>query len=165
MAPTMKDKNEIKISRIFDVPREKMWNAWTDPKEVKKWWGPKGFTAPEINIDLKVGGKYLYCMRGAGFDGVVKDFWNVGKFTEVLPMKRIVATVSFGDENGNPIPAAHYNMPGDWQMEVMATVTFEEVEDGKTKLTVSEVGIPVEMGEPARMGWEQQFDKLAESLR
>jgi len=50
-------------------------------------------------------------------------------------------------------------------MEVTATVTFEEVDDGKTKLTVSEVGIPGEMSEPARMGWEQQFDKLAKLLR
>jgi uncharacterized protein YndB with AHSA1/START domain len=50
-------------------------------------------------------------------------------------------------------------------MEVIATVTFEEVEAGKTKLTVREVGIPGEMGEPARMGWEQSLDKLAESLK
>lgn len=71
---TTKSKNEITISRIFDVQRKKAWKAWTDPEEVKKWWGPKDFTAPEIEIDLKVGGRYLYCMRGAGLDGVVKDF-------------------------------------------------------------------------------------------
>jgi uncharacterized protein YndB with AHSA1/START domain len=165
MATTVKDKNEITISWIFDAPREKVWRAWTNPKEVKKWWGPKDFTAPEIKIDLKIGGKYLYSMRGAGFDGVVKDFWNVGKFTEIVPMKRIVSTLSFADEKGNPVPATHYGMPGNWPMEVMAIVTFEEVEDGKTKLTVREVGIPSEMGEPARMGWEQQFDKLAETLK
>ena len=165
MVTIIKNKSEITISRVFDAPREKMWIAWTDPKEVKKWWGPKDFTAPEIKIDLKVGGIYLYCMHGAGFDGVVKDFWNVGKFTEIVQMNRIVATVSFADENGNPVPAAHYNMPGDWPVEVVATVTFEEVEADKTKLTVREVGIPGEVGEPARMGWEQQFDKLAESLR
>ena len=49
-------------------------------------------------------------------------------------------------------------------MEVIATIAFEEVENSKTKLTVREVGIPDEMGEPARLGWEQSFNKLAESL-
>jgi uncharacterized protein YndB with AHSA1/START domain len=165
MATTMKNKNEITVLSNFDAPREKMWKAWTDPEDVKKWWGPKGFTSPEIKIDLRVGGKYLYCMRGAGLDGVVRDFWNVGKFTEIVPMKRIVSTLSFADEKGNPVPATHYGMPGDWPMEVIATVTFEEVEAGKTKLTVREVGIPGEMGEPARMGWGQQFDTLVELLK
>ncbi|VVB64243.1 Uncharacterised protein [uncultured archaeon] len=41
MATTMKDKNEITISRIFDARHEKVWKAWTDPEEVKRWWGPK----------------------------------------------------------------------------------------------------------------------------
>ena len=165
MAPTMKNKNEITVSRIFDARREKVWKAWTDPEEVKKWWGPKGFTAPEIKIDLKVGGKYIYCMRVAGLDGVVKDFCIVGKFTEIVPMERIYSTLSFADENGNPVPATHYGMPGDWPMEETSTVTFEEVDYGKTKLTVREVGIPGEMTGPARMGWEQSLDKLAESLK
>jgi uncharacterized protein YndB with AHSA1/START domain len=165
MATTMKNKNEITVSCIFDAPHEKVWKAWTYPEEVKKWWGPKDFTAPEIKIDLTVGGKYLYCMRVAGLDGMVKDFCISGKFTEIVPMERIVSTLSFADENGNPVPAKHYGMPGDWPMEVIATVTFEEVEAGKTKLTVREVGIPGEMGEPARMGWEQSLDKLAESLK
>ena len=165
MATTMKNKNEITVSRIFDAPREKLWKAWTDPEEVKKWWGPKGLTTPEIKIDLKVGGRYLYCMRVAGLDEVVKNFCIVGKFTEIVPMERIYSTLSFADENGNPVPAKHYGMPGDWPMEVTATATFDEVDNGKTKLTVQEVGIPGEMTEPARMGWEQSLDKLAESLK
>lgn len=80
-------------------------------------------------------------------------------------MERIVSTLSFADEKGNPVPANHYGMPGNWPMEVTAIVTFDEVEYGKTRLTVQEVGIPGEMTGPARMGWEQQFDKLAESLK
>lgn len=74
MSTTVKDKNEITISRIFDAPRESVWKMWTDPKEVKKWWGPKDFTAPEIKIDFTVGGKYLYCMRGAGASDSIHPF-------------------------------------------------------------------------------------------
>lgn len=50
----------ITISRVFDAPREKVWKAWTDPELIKKWWGPKDFTAPRIEIDFRVGGKYLF---------------------------------------------------------------------------------------------------------
>ncbi|VVB64242.1 Activator of Hsp90 ATPase -like protein [uncultured archaeon] len=127
--------------------------------------GAEDFTAPEIKIDLKVGGRHLYCMRVAGFDRVVKNFCIVGKFTEIVPMERIISTLSFADEHGNPVSASYYGMPGDWPMEETSTVTFEEVDNGKTKLTVQEVGIPGEMTEPVRMGWEQSLDKLAESLK
>ncbi|HXL81520.1 MAG TPA: SRPBCC domain-containing protein, partial [Pyrinomonadaceae bacterium] len=56
-------KPELVITRFFDAPRELVWQAWTDPKQLVKWWGPKNFTAPVAKIDLRVGGKYLYCMR------------------------------------------------------------------------------------------------------
>jgi uncharacterized protein YndB with AHSA1/START domain len=74
-------ERELVITRIFDAPREKVWKAWTDPERVKRWWGPKDFTAPVIKIDLRVGGKYLYCMRSPE----VKDFWSGGIFQEVVP--------------------------------------------------------------------------------
>ncbi len=47
---------EIVIIRIFDAPREAVWQAWTNPEQMKQWWGPKNFTAPTIKIDLRVGG-------------------------------------------------------------------------------------------------------------
>src|SRR6267378_2706264 len=51
------------ITRVFDAPREQVWNAWTDPEQFKKWWGPEHFTAPVSEIDLRVGGTYFNCMR------------------------------------------------------------------------------------------------------
>lgn len=152
-------------TRVFDAPVEKVWKAWTDPEYVKRWWGPEGFAAPYINIDFRVGGKYLYCMRGPGFDGVVKDWWNTGKHLEIVPMKKIVMSTSFADENGNPVPASYYKMPGDWPMETMLTATFEKLDGDKTKLTVREEGIPEDMIEPSNLGWEQQFDKLVQLLK
>jgi uncharacterized protein YndB with AHSA1/START domain len=50
-------------------------------------------------------------MREAGTDGVVKDFWNTGIYREVVPMEKIVTTISFADEHGNTVPASHYSMP------------------------------------------------------
>jgi uncharacterized protein YndB with AHSA1/START domain len=164
MATATKNKKELIITRIFDAPRENVWKAWTDPEKVKKWWGPKHFTAPHISIDFRVGGRYVYCMRGAGTDGVVKDFCNTGEHREITPMEKIVTTMSFADEHGNPVPAAHYGMPGEWPAEIMVTVTLENIEDGKTKLTVREEGVPGVIVELAGLGWNQQLDKLAETL-
>ena len=79
-------ESEVLITRIFDAPRQRVWKAWTEPEEVRKWWAPKGFSAPHIRIDFRVGGKFVYCMRGAGFDGAVKDFWNTGHHLEIVPM-------------------------------------------------------------------------------
>ena len=164
------EKNQPKITgepiiRVFDAQREKVWKVWTEPEYVKRWWGPRDFTAPYISIDLRVGSKFVYCMRGAGPDGVVKDWWNTGKHLEIVHMKKIVASMSFADENGNPVPASHYEMPGEWPMETMLTVTFEDAEAGKTKIIVREDGVPSETAEFARLGWEQQFDKIAELLK
>jgi uncharacterized protein YndB with AHSA1/START domain len=160
MATTIKNKNELTITRVFDAPREKVWKAWTDPEEVKKWWGPKNFTAPVSKIDLRVGGKYLHCMRGP--DG--KDYWSTGVYREIVPMERIVCTDSFADEKGNVVPASHYGMTGDWPLELLVTVMFEET-GGKAKMILRHEGIPSGMmRELTEAGWNESFDKLAESI-
>ena len=51
-----KGGSELVITRVFDAPRELVWNAWTEPERVKRWWGPQSFTAPFCRIDLRVGG-------------------------------------------------------------------------------------------------------------
>lgn len=48
----MSKTNELIIERIFDAPVEKVWKAWSDPAEMKKWWGPENFTAPSITISF-----------------------------------------------------------------------------------------------------------------
>ena len=62
----------ITIERIFDAPRAKVWEAWTTPELIKQWWGPEGFSAPSIKVDLRVGGKFLTTMsakdKSASFD-------------------------------------------------------------------------------------------------
>ena len=54
---------ELTISRLIDAPPELVWEAWTDPQYVKRWWGPKDFVSPKCNIDLRVGGWYLSAMQ------------------------------------------------------------------------------------------------------
>lgn len=163
-APTSSTRQELVIERTFDAPRELVWKAWTEPERMMRWWGPKGFTCPHCEIDLRVGGKYLNCMRGPAGTDFDKDYWSTGVYREIVPLERIVCTDSFADESGNVVPASHYGMTGDFPLEMLVTVTFEEHE-GKTKMTLRHAGLPAgEMSEGAQQGWSESFDKLAESL-
>ncbi len=164
-APLWKGKPQEKdmtITRIFDAPREIVWAIWTEPALVMRWWGPEGFSAPVARIDLRPGGKYLYCMRSPDCE----DFWSTGVYKEIVPLERIVATDSFADEMGNVVPAAHYGMSGVWPKELLVTVTFEEEEDGKTKFTLVHSGLPPgEQMELAEAGWKESFEKLDRVLQ
>lgn len=158
---------DLIITRIFDAPRELVWKAWTDPDEVMRWWGPKIFRSPACKIDFRVGGKYLFCMRSdSGEEAWQKGIWSTGVYKEIVPMKEIVCTDCFADEHGNVVPAAHYGMTEDFPLEMLVTVTFEEVQGSKTKMTLRHTGLPAgEMIKSAGAGWNESFDKLAESLK
>jgi uncharacterized protein YndB with AHSA1/START domain len=74
-------------------------------------------------------------------------------------------TDCFADENGNVVPATHYGMGSDFPLEMLVTVTFEDL-GGKTRMTLRHEGLPAgEMLEGAGTGWNESFDKLAESLK
>lgn len=158
--PAEPGKQQLVITRIFDLPVNKVWKAWTEPESCKKWWGPKDFTSPYCTINLKVGGKYLSCMRSP--DGT--EFWSTGVYKEIIPHKKLVFSDSFSDEKGNIIPAADLNMPGDWPLELLVTVTLEETGE-KTKMVLQHVGLPPESYDDCQTGWQQSFDKLEENLK
>lgn len=151
---------DIVITRILNAPRERVWQAWTDPVECMKWWGPKDFTSPKCTVDLRVGGKCHLCMRGPAGSEFDKDMWSVGVYKEIVPMEKIVSTDNFADEHGNVISPAEMGMPGDWPAEMEVTVTFEDADEGKTKLTLVHKGHPVEIADMADAGWNQSLDKL-----
>jgi len=155
------------ITRIFDAPRALVWKAWTDPKQVMRWWGPKIFTSPSCTIDFRVGGKYLFCMQSdSGEEAWKQGIWSTGVYKEIMPMEKIVCTDCFADAQGNVVPAAHYGMTEDFPLEMLVTVTFEDAPGGKTKMTLRHSGLPAgEMKQMAGAGWNESFDKLAESLK
>jgi uncharacterized protein YndB with AHSA1/START domain len=149
------------INRILNAPRKLVWQAWTEPEHFKRWWGPKDFTAPICEIDLKVGGRYFNCMRSS--EG--QEFYSTGTYREIVPMERLVYTDSFADENGNVVSATHYGFSADFPLEMMVIVTLEDFQ-GNTKMTLKHVGLPPgEMKDMTGTGWNESFDKLAESLR
>jgi uncharacterized protein YndB with AHSA1/START domain len=125
------EKERMIVTRIFDAPRELVWKAWTDPKYVMQWWGPKGFTSPVCKIDFRVGGKFLYCMRTP--DG--QEFWNGGEYHEIIPYEKIVSSMYFADSDGNRVEAAHYGIEHEAIADEYDVTLFEDLGNGKTKLT------------------------------
>lgn len=153
-------KNELVITRIFNAPRKLVWKAWTDPKQVMSWWGPKIFTSPSCKIDFRVGGKYLFCMcSDSGPEVWQKGIWSTGVYKEIVPMEKIVFTDCFADEHGNVVAATYYGME-EFPLELEVALTFEEVEGNKTKITLRHTGLPDKIKEECRIGWNESFDKL-----
>lgn len=153
-------QGELVIEYLFDAPRERVFKAWTECEQVMRWWGPRGFTTPVCEIDLRVGGEYRNCMRDP--DG--RDFCGKGTYREIVEPERLVMTDHFADEHWNVVPATHYGMSADFPTEMLVKATFEE-DDGKTRLTLRHRGIPAGPDtEGARQGWSESFDKLAEYL-
>lgn len=109
---------EIVVSRIFDAPRELVWEAWTDPRHVVHWWGPDGFTTTIAKMDVRPGGTWELVMHGP--DGT--DYPNRSVFTEVVKPERI-CFLHGGSRKGDP------------ETQFEATWTFEAV-GNKTRLSI-----------------------------
>jgi uncharacterized protein YndB with AHSA1/START domain len=160
MAPQTAIKNELNIVRVFQAPRRLVWLAWTEPDRVKRWWGPKQFSAPFCRIDLRVGGTYLTSMRSP--EG--RDFWSTGVYREIVPEERLVMTDSFADAQGNVVPATVYGLGADFPRELEVTVTFTDDAHG-TKMTLRHAGVPAgTISAQTAAGWNESFDKLAAYL-
>ena len=153
---TMNETQKMVVTRVFDAPRELVWKAWTDPKYVMQWWGPKGFTSPVCKIDFRVGGKFLFCMRTP--DG--QEGWNGGEYHEIVPYEKIVSSMYFADSQGNRIElegTEHEAVEG-----VHDIVLFEDLGNGQTKLTF--IGNePMESAKNSGQleGWKETLDKVA----
>lgn len=156
-------KEDLIITRIIDAPIELVWKAWTDPKHVARWWGPKYYTSPNCSIDLREGGKYVFCMRAPQDQGG-QDSYTAGVYKKIVPMERLEFTQSLADKDGNPIDPAQVGMPPDFPKEIRSQVLFRA--KGKmTELVITEYDWPVsQMSVYSYAGMQQSIDKLAVSL-
>ena len=141
--------SEIYISRVYDAPVAAVWDAWTDPEQAAKWWGPRGFTITTHSKDLKPGGIWHYTMHGP--DGV--DYPNKTKYFEVEKHAKLVY-----DHGGNDEQEPLFRV----------TVTFKEIK-GKTKMDMT---MTLKSPQAAReieahikkAGGHSTWDRLAEYL-
>jgi uncharacterized protein YndB with AHSA1/START domain len=147
--------SEVVITRTFDAPRALVWQAWTDPKHVMRWWGPAGFNNERCESDLRVGGRFQLRMRAP--DGNV--YPCVGTFSEIVEQERIVyeGEAAEGHPCGAGIPP-----------RATVTVSFAE-QNGKTKLTLHTRFASAERKQAAAdarfvISWEEAMGRLADYL-
>ena len=143
-------EGSVTLTRIFDAPRALVWKAWTDSKMMAQWFGPRSFTNPVCELDVRVGGSLRIVMRGP--DG--NDYPMKGVFRQVVPLERLVFSNIATDKDGNHL------------LEGETTVIFAE-NDGKTSLTLTTyaaglVRIASKMLAGMEAGWTQSIDKLEE---
>lgn len=142
-------KPRLLITREFAAPRSLVWHAWTEPTHFARWFGPRSFTIPRIELDVRPGGAIRCDMRAP--DG--KIFKNLGAFTEVVEPEKLGCTLRY-EEKGAVV------------FENLQTVTFAE-RGGNTLLTL-EVRVLRQGADAAKYlagmeeGWNQTLDKLAE---
>jgi uncharacterized protein YndB with AHSA1/START domain len=145
----------VRTERTFNASVVDVWRVWSDADSIKKWWGPKGYSALVVRNDLREGGSYLWAMKSQ--QGTI--FWSTGTYREVLANKKIVSTMSFSNESGKIVPGSQVSVPGRWPNEITVIAEFTESE-GKARVIVTEVGIPLIVYPLSKIGWAQQFDKI-----
>ncbi|MGA7712571.1 MAG: SRPBCC domain-containing protein [Rhizomicrobium sp.] len=144
-----KAPRELTLTRVLNAPRALVFKAWTDPKMLATWWGPKGFTNPRGEVDARPGGAIHIDMRAP--DGTVYPM--DGRYEEVVAPERLVFKSGALDKNGKTI------------FTVLTTVTFAET-GGKTTLTmharVVEIFDVIAERHLGGMneGWNQSLDRL-----
>jgi uncharacterized protein YndB with AHSA1/START domain len=158
---------EVVISRLFNAPRELVFEAWTDPKHFVNWWGPFPTVNPVCEMDLRPGGAFRWVMLS--LDGV--QYPLTGVYQEIVKPERIVYTHSLRD---NP-PAWHDKLnelrgtpKGSLVPDGLVTVIFAE-ENGKTRLTIttlfdSATTASAFRGMQMEQGWGMSLDRLERVL-
>ena len=145
-------EGELKMTRIFDAPREVVFRAWTEPEHMTRWWGPKHFTNRVEQMDVRPSGAWRIVMCAP--DGA--EHPAQGIYQEIVPPERLVFTNDAVDKEGKVIIAG------------FTTVIFDD-QDGKTRLTLqtratAKVAYAANFLKGMEMGWTQSLERLAEAL-
>ena len=148
---------QLVIERTLKASPERVFDAFTDPDQLKNWWWPNEFTCPAAEVDLRVGGRYRLAMEWPGFIPAEAQFSHYmgGEYYEIdRPHRLVMSGRAVNDEQG----------------EIFATlieVTFDAC-DGGTSLTMRqsyfEPRPPAEAMAGAEQGWSEQLDKLERLL-
>ena len=141
------DELTLHLVRVLPAPRPRVFRAHTDPDVLAKWWGPKGFTAPDIELDLRVGGRYRIAMQPPEGD----LFYLSGEFREVDPPSRLAYTFRWEDPD-----------PDDRE----TVVTFSLRDRGEsTEVTVDQGVFATEARQALHVqGWTETLDRLEELM-
>ena len=151
---------EVVVTRELEAPVEEVWKAWSDSEYVRRWWGPAGFTSPSAEMDFRVGGASLVCMRApAEYGG--QDMYNTWTYARIDPHNRIDFISNFADEDGRHLSPADLGVPEGVPHDVLHEIAFTGAGDDGTEITVTEYGYTTEEARNlSKVGMEQCLDKM-----
>jgi len=140
------------VSRVFPVPRELVFRAWSSAEHLRRWFCPAGYSVPEAEVDFRVGGAFHICMRSP--EG--QNHWTRGRFTEIVPLTRLVIDMNALGDQDRPLFRAN------------TVVSFAD-EAGGTRLEVTQSytivdPLAVQMIQGAPRGWGETLDRLEHEL-
>lgn len=153
---------DMTTTRVFAAPLAAVWQAWSDAEQVKRWWGPTGFTAPVAEMDFREGGTSLVCMKApAEYGGF--EMYNTWTYVTIEPLAAIEFIHKFADKDGSQLDPATLNLPAGIPSEVRHVLTFKALDDDHTEFTVTEYGYAnEEVVATSKAGMDQCLDKLAQ---
>ena len=146
---TTPSDREIVLTRVFDAPRRLVFEAFTKPELLKRWFGPRGWSLVVCEVDLKVGGTFRFVLRGP--DG--KEMGMRGVYREIVPPERSVHTESFDDYPGeSQVTAVFVEQAGKTTLTATVLYPSQEVRDAVIKSGMEH-------------GAAESYDRLAELLQ
>jgi len=149
---------DLVIERVFDAPCERVFDAFTKPEHLQKWWGPKTAVIAVAEYDARPGGKVFLGERYP--DGAMVHL--AGVVREIERPLRLVFAIHFANEKRERVsPPAHSGLGAAWDGEIVTAVTFS-AEGRRTRVTIrtERSGVTAEWSEKARYGWGEALDKL-----
>jgi uncharacterized protein YndB with AHSA1/START domain len=141
---TTKEKTRLEISRVIEAPRDRVYAAWTDPEQLKQWFGPENVKTRELVADARMGGTFRWdIINSEGEEMTMR-----GEFRELQPDKKIVFTWQWEDDE-------------DWKNRTSIVTVDLYDRDGGTELRLTHEQLPNEESRDGHTrGWESALDKL-----
>jgi uncharacterized protein YndB with AHSA1/START domain len=150
----------VVISRVFDAPRELVFEAWTNPEYLLRWFAPRGCSFEIARIDVRPGGGFHSCIRDESF-----ECWCLGEYREIVRPERLVYSLAIADRHGNKVAPASVGHDPRWPQETLLTVVFEDL-GGRTQLTLrQDVAESLAKETGAYPSWLEMLDRLDDLLR
>jgi uncharacterized protein YndB with AHSA1/START domain len=142
------EKTSLEIKRFINAPPTRVYEAWTDPAQLKEWWGPEGVRTRNFSADARVGGKYRWDLVNQ--EG--EEMSVFGEYRELVPEKRIVFTWQWDDDKV-------------WENRTsLVTIEFSD-RDGGTDVRLRHEQLPSEESRDRHNeGWNSVLDRLERFL-
>ena len=148
MTTKASEKLSLEIKRFINAPRDRVYAAWTDPAQLRQWFGPEKVQTRNLIADARVGGKFRWDLTNSEGEKMTCR----GEYRELQPGKKIVFTWQWEDDE-------------DWENHTSVVAVELSDRDGGTELRLTHEQLPNEASRDGHTGgWNSALDKLEKFL-